>query len=298
MTHFGELLQLDGSAHAWFEGRGPQTCLLTLVDDATGQSLGRLAAQETIWAAVSVLRLWIATHGLPRALYTDWKNVYVRLPNAEERVTGAAPLTQFGRMCAALGIVIIPASSPQAKGRIERHHGTHQDRLVKKLRRLGIGDAAAANAYLARTYWEEHNARFAQAPASAEDFHLAVPRRLHLDAVFRLQTARTVSNDWVVRYASRFLQLERQSGLAPARSTVLVLENGAGDLEIQYRGRAMRWTEIAAPMTTAGSPRPRPRASPSAAAAAQPAAIKPSAAHPWRRSIKDAARPIWQVADR
>jgi hypothetical protein len=123
---------MDGSFHAWFEDRAPAQCLLTLVDDATSTTLGRLGAQETIWAAVAVLRAWIEQYGVPQALYTDWKNVYVRPPNAAERVSGAEPLTQFGRMCAALGIQIIPASSPQAKGRIERNHGTQQDRLVKQ----------------------------------------------------------------------------------------------------------------------------------------------------------------------
>ena len=147
-SHFGELVQLDGSVHPWFERRGPPSCLLTMVDDATGRSLGRFGAEETIWAAAGVLRAWIEQYGLPRALYTDWKNVYVRPPNAEERATGAEPLTQFGRMCAKLGIRIIPASSPQAKGRIERHHGTHQDRLVKKLRRRAIADVERANAFL------------------------------------------------------------------------------------------------------------------------------------------------------
>ena len=147
-AHFGELVQLDGSFHPWFERRGPQSCLLTMVDDATGRSFGTFGAQETIWAAAGVLGAWIERHGIPRALYTDWKNVYVRPPNQEERATGAEPLTQFGRMCAKLGITIIPANSPQAKGRIERHHGTHQDRLVKKLRRQGIADVAAANAFL------------------------------------------------------------------------------------------------------------------------------------------------------
>ena len=98
MPHGGELLQLDGSFHGWFEDRGPTACLLTLVDDATGHTLGRFSAQETIWAAVAVLRAWIEQFGIPRALYTDWKNVYVRRPNAEERETGAEPLTHFGRM--------------------------------------------------------------------------------------------------------------------------------------------------------------------------------------------------------
>src|SRR5687767_3007231 len=241
MAHFGELVQLDGSFHPWFEDRGTPSCLLTLVDDATGRSLGHFGAQETIWAAVGILRAWIAQYGIPRALYTDWKNVYVRRPNQEERESGAEPLTQFGRMCARLGIQIIPASSPQAKGRIERNHGTHQDRLVKKLRRQGIADVGAANAFLEREYWADHNQRFAVAPASTDDFHRTVPRGLSLDQVFRLEESRTVSNDWVVRYANRHFQLERQSQQPPARSIVQVFEDVAGHIDIRYRERRMRW---------------------------------------------------------
>lgn len=285
-AHFGELVQLDGSFHPWFEDRGPHSCLLTLVDDATGRSLGRFGAQETIWAAVGVLRAWMARYGIPRALYTDWKNVYVRRPNQEERETGAEPLTQFGRMCAALGIKIIPASSPQAKGRIERHHGTHQDRLVKKLRRKRIADVDGANAFLDAEYWADHNQRFAQAPAAVEDFHVAVPRRVSLDQVFRLEQKRTVSNDWVVRYDNRLLQIERQSGRPPARSTVLVYETSDGQLEIRYRDRALRWTELQSPpprepVTSSAAPvRPdRPRV----------IRLKPRRVcddHPWRRGVE------------
>jgi transposase len=295
MAHFGELLQLDGSAHAWFETRGPVACLLTLVDDATGQSLGLLSAQETIWAAVAVLRRWVEQYGIPRALYTDWKNVYVRVPTEEERVTGVAPLTQFGRMCATLGIAIIPASSPQAKGRIERNHGTQQDRLVKKLRRCAIADVPAGNAYLLAEYWAAHNARFARPAASAEDFHLPTPRSTRLDAVFRLRESRRVSNDWVVRHHGRFFQLERQSGLAPARSAVLVLENPAGQLEIQYRGRAMRWTEISAPSRPVPAPPVSPTIAPAVAVRSKP--VTPPRTHPWRKAFTEHARPIWQVSD-
>jgi transposase len=285
-THFGELVQLDGSFHPWFEDRGPHSCLLTLVDDATGRSLGRFGAQETIWAAVEVLRAWIERYGIPRALYTDWKNVYVRRPNQEERETGAEPLTQFGRMCAALGIQIIPASSPQAKGRIERNHGTHQDRLVKKLRRQGVADVEAANAFLETEYWADHNRRFAQAPAAADDFHQAVPRGLRLDQVFRLEEKRTVSNDWVVRYDNRLFQLERQSGRPPARSTVRVYEAIDGQIEIRYRDRVMRWTEV--------RPQPQPDTVKPAAAQVRPKRprvirIKPRRVcddHPWRRSVE------------
>jgi len=259
---------------------------MNLVDDATGRTLARLGAQETIWAAVDVLRRWIEAYGVPLALYTDWKNVYVREPNAEEQATGAVPLTQFGRMCAALGIQIIAASSPQAKGRVERNHGTHQDRLVKKLRRLGIADDLAANAFLEMTYLPDHNARFAQRAASTDDFHRRTPSRLALDRAFQLEETRVVSNDWVIRYDTRFFQIARQSGHAPARSTVLVRENAAGAIELRYRGRVMHWSEIPAPpskpaVTTA----PRPAM---AAPAHAPARRRgQSADHPWHHGVED-----------
>lgn len=283
MAHFGELVQLDGSFHPWFERRGAPSCLLTMVDDATGRSLGRFGAQETIWAAAGVLRVWIEQHGIPRALYTDWKNVYVRRPNQEERETGAEPLTHFGRMCAKLGITIIPASSPQAKGRIERQHGTHQDRLVKKLRRQGIADVLTANTFLEAEYWADHNRRFANAPASADDFHAPVPRRVSLDAVFRLEETRTVSNDWVVRYDNRHFQIERQSHRPPARATVQVYEAPDGQIAIAYRDRCMRWTEIAAPGLRPSAPAaPSHATTPSASAGRVRRPGQQSADHPWR----------------
>jgi hypothetical protein len=136
------LVQLDGSFHDWFEGRGERSgrfsCVMNMVDDATGRTLLRFGDQETIWAAVDVLREWIGQYGVPRALYTDWKNVYKREPTSQERIVGAEAQTQFGRMCSKLGIRIIAASTPQAKGRVERSNGVHQDRPIKKLRRLDI----------------------------------------------------------------------------------------------------------------------------------------------------------------
>jgi len=279
-AHFGELVQLDGSFHLWYEARAPRGCLMNLVDDATGRTLARLGDEETIWAAADVLRRWIEAYGVPLALYTDWKNVYVRVPTPEEQATGAGPLTQFGRMCASLGIQNIAASSPQAKGRVERNHGTHQDRLVKKLRRLGIADATAANAFLETTYLPEHNARFAVSAASPEDFHRRTPSRVALDRAFQLEETRVLSNDWVIRYATRYFQVARQSHQAPAKSTVLVRENATGAIELRYRGRLMPWTEIDAPVKPT-LPAGRPRLS---SAPHRPA--RPSADHPWRRDTR------------
>jgi transposase len=276
-AHFGELVQLDGSFHVGYEARAPRGCLMNLVDDATGRTLARLGDEETIWAAADVLRRWIEAYGVPLALYTDWKNVYVRVPTPEEQATGAVPLTQFGRMCASLGIQISAASSPQAKGRVERNHGTHQDRLVKKLRRLGIADATAANAFLETTYLPEHNARFAVSAASPEDFHRRTPSRVALDRAFQLEETRVLSNDWVIRYATRYLQVARQSHQAPAKSTVLVRENATGAIELRYRGHLMPWTEIAAPVKpTLPAVRPRLLSAPH----------RPSADHPWRRDTR------------
>jgi hypothetical protein len=143
---------------------------MNMVDDATGTTCSRLGEQETIWAAVGVLRSWIGKYGVPRALYTDWKNVYKRQPTEGERMRGKAPTTQFGRRCERLEIRIIAARSPQAKGRVERNNGVHQDRLVKKLRRKGIHSYEATNEYLEAEYLPEHNRRFAREAARPENY--------------------------------------------------------------------------------------------------------------------------------
>src|SRR5207253_1188708 len=243
--HSGELVQLDGSFHRWLEERGEEACLMQMVDDASGKVHCQFSEEETIWAAAAVLRRWIELHGVPRALYTDWKNVYVRAGTEREQREGRAPVTQFGRMCQKLGIRIIAASSPQAKGRVERVHGTHQDRLVKKLRLAGIADYDDANRYLAEHYIAEHNRRYTRPAAEAADYHRRRPTARQLDQVFCLEEDRVVSEDWVVRYKNRLLQLARQSQhWAPSRSRVLVRENEAGQIQISYRDQALPFREV------------------------------------------------------
>jgi transposase len=292
-AHFGELVQLDGSQHPWLEARGPSGCAMTLVDDATNRVLLQFAPQETTWAAADVLRAWIEQYGIPRALYTDWKNVYVRRPTEAERLADIAPLTQFGRMCAALNIQIIPARSPQAKGRIERQHGTQQDRLIKKLRRAGVMTYEAANQFVAGGYLTEHNARFARPAASPEDFHRRRPSRTCLDQVFVVQETRTVSNDWVVHYRNRLLQLERPSRRMPARSTVQVCEARDGTVTIRYRDRILPWREHQpGEVVTARVPLSTPSPTP-------PRVRRPRATadHPWRQSYRDwrSGSTLWQA---
>jgi transposase len=243
--HFGELVQMDGSFHDWLEGRGPEGCLMNMTDDATSEVELRLGEEETIWAAANILQAWIEKHGVPQALYVDWKNVYKRAPTQREQLRGEEPVTQFGRMCEKLGIEIIAAGSPQAKGRVERNHGTHQDRLIKKMRRKKIGTDEQANEYLQQEYLPEHNGRFRRAAAEAEDYHRRAPSEAELREVFRLETERVIGNDWVVRYDNRLFQVQAQSRkYAPAQGQVVVCEWQEGSIEIEYRGRKLPWKEI------------------------------------------------------
>jgi len=219
----------------------------------------------------------VRQYGVPKALYCDWKNACKRQPTSREAIEGIEPETQFGRMCAKLGIRIIAASSPQAKGRVERHHSTHQDRLVKKIRLEGIADDEAANRYLDEQYLREHNAKFACEPAAEADFHQRLPKRLDLKWVFCLEQERVVSNDLVVRFENRFLQLQakRNQNLG-AGAQVTVQQGREGELRVRFEGRAVAFEEI-------DRPRPKGRAELRQRAARQPR--KPAADHPWRRPL-------------
>ena len=280
-AHFGELVQLDGSFHDWYQDRGGKACLMNMVDDATSTVEAYLGDEETIWAAARVLRQWIEKYGVPLALYTDWKNVYVREPTAKEQLHGKVPVTQFGRMCRKLDIRIIAANSPQAKGRVERGNGTHQDRLIKKMGRKKIRTHEAANAFLQADYLSDHNQRFAREAASPEDYHRKAPAARELDQVFCLETERSISNDWVVRYENRYFQLERSSDYPPRQAKVTVCEwegcNGQdGRIEIRYKTKARPHREIEAP-------RPPEIATRLVDKPPRPSGWKPPAGHPWRK---------------
>lgn len=291
-AHFGELVQMDGSFHDWFEGRGDRegrrSCVMNMVDDATGTTLVRFGEQETTWAAVDTLQLWICKYGVPRALYTDWKNVYKRQPTAQEVLVGDPGHTQFGRMCAKLGIEIIAAGTPQAKGRVERSNGVQQDRMIKKMRLRGIADDAAANAYAESEYLPQHNARFAVAPSSPVDYHLPRDTKLLDCNVFCLEHERTVSNDFVVLFEKQALQLDRAArGRVPAGSKVMVRETREGPLRVVHVNRHSVERECAwGPVVSRPAhqePSPVPAPTPVSSGT-----YKPAANHPWRRGLPTA----------
>ena len=268
--HFGELVQMDGSFEAWLEDRAERACLINMVDDASSCGLGHFDEEETTWALADAYRAWVEKYGIARALYVDGKTVYGAWARPEQKEQGEEGFSQFRRMCERLGTELILAGSPQAKGRVERAHGTHQDRLIKKLRLAGIRDYEAANRYLRTRYWPQHNRRFAVAPAEAVDFHERVPAGMDLDAIFSLEHERTVSDDWVVRYDNRFLQIETADVRPGTKVTIRIRRDGG--MELLHEGKRLKWHACEAPPVKAESRRRRKNRK----------APKPAPNHPWR----------------
>ena len=183
----GELIQIDGSPHNWFEGRGPKCTLLTCVDDATGKILAALfAPSEALWPYYALMKQYIRKHGRPLALYTDKHGVF--RVNKIGSLSGEG-ITQFGRAMKTLEITPIFANSPQAKGRIERKNRVSQDRLVKEMRLLKISTIEEANIFLP-TYIEDHNRRFAVVPKDPDNAHRSLLAEHNLDLIFTIQEFR------------------------------------------------------------------------------------------------------------
>jgi hypothetical protein len=246
--HFGELLQLDGSHHRWFGEEHNSCCLMNLVDDATGITLAMLSEQETTEAAMRILWAWIDKYGIPLALYCDLKNVYLchdREPTLEEQLEGRLPKTAFGVACEKLGIEIISAYSPQAKGRVERKHGVYQDRFVKELRLKGVTAIAAGNMILQGGFIDKLNKKFSRAPLAHEDFHVRLRAGQDLRDIFCFEQTRCVGHDWVVRSENRFYQLiPDREPLPRATSKVTVRMWLDGSVHILHRGRRIEFQEF------------------------------------------------------
>lgn len=236
----GELVQIDGSPHAWFEDRGPSCSLLAFIDDATGQAEELFfAPAETTLSYYEATRRYLIRHGKPLAYYSDKHSIF-RL--TDEAALSGTGLTQFGRAMTELGIEIICANSPQAKGRVERLYETLQDRLVKELRLRGISDMQAANTFMPE-YRLAFNRRFAIPPANPLDAHRPLLPRDDLDRIFTLQTTRTVSKNLSFQYDKVVYQLEAPKGSFALRSAkVTVCEDANGTVTLWYKGRSLAFT--------------------------------------------------------
>jgi hypothetical protein len=278
--HCGELVQMDGSYHDWFEGRRGWAVLMVMIDDATGRIYARFSEQETTAAAMEIFGRYVGSYGLPRALYVDRDSIYRsdREATAAEALAGQEPRTQFGRAMNELGVDVILAGSPQAKGRVERSNGTLQDRLVKALRHHGVTDTLTANAFLENGFLEDLNRRFMVAPARRADVHRRLPATVKLEQVLAIHEERQVQNDWTVRWHNRWLQVARRHrSLQLAGRRVTVCEQLDGQVRLLYQGKELEWQELpSAPPRAEQARKP-----PGPAAGSQPP-WKPPADHPWR----------------
>jgi hypothetical protein len=235
----GELIQIDGSPHDWFEGRAPRCTLLVMVDDATSRLMHmQFVEAETTFNYFEAVRAYIALHGKPRAFYSDKFSVFrVNIPAA---LTGTG-LTQFGRAMKELDIELICAHSPQAKGRVERANQTLQDRLVKELRLRAISSVGAANAYLPE-FIRDFNSRFAVGPRSSEDAHRPLAAGEDLGRVLALCERRTLSKNLTLSYKGVIYQIEtRRAAYTMRGAHVEVRETSAGVITIEYKGRALAY---------------------------------------------------------
>ena len=209
---FGELVQFDGSHHQWFEDRAGKCCLMNMVDDASGTTLSFLVEEETTEAALRLLWAWIERYGIPQAVYCDRKNAFVldRGPTVNEQLAGITPRSHFERACDELGIEVIVARSPQAKGRVERNHAVYQDRLVKELRLAAISEIQAANKFLREGYLDSLNQKFAKPPVDEVDAHVPLLGTQNLANILCFTEPRVVAHDYVVQFERRLFQIQRQ----------------------------------------------------------------------------------------
>lgn len=237
--HFGELVQMDGSHHRWFEDRAGSSCLMNMVDDSSGTTLSIMDEEETTEAAMRTLLAWITRYGIPEALYADRKNIFItdREPTLSEQLKGEEPLTHFGRACKKLGIRIIPANSPQAKGRVERSHGVYQDRLVKEFRLKGIKTVDEANRLLKSGFVDDLNKKFATDLKKLNDRHRPVDEKTNLAAIFSCEEERSIANDFTVRYKSRLFQITKQADLPRVRDKLIVAEHLDGSIHLIHQDR-------------------------------------------------------------
>ena len=241
---FGEMVLADASEHDWLEGRGPMLTLVGMIDDATDRILCRFFSSETTEAYMAVLRRWIEKHGRPASWYTDRHGIF----RAEEKVAGydqkQSVLTQFSRGLQELGIELILAGSPQAKGRVERLWGTAQDRLVKELRLAKACTIEQANVVLEAKFMPWFNRRCTHPPASGNDAHKPLGKRQNLDAILSIQEQRVVGNDYTIRLENQVYQLLPPVHPGQRKGKVTLERRADGTMHICFKGKYLEYRKF------------------------------------------------------
>jgi transposase len=271
---FGTMVQMDGSHHDWLEGRGPKLVLMGTIDDASNTVEARFYDHEGTVPALDSLRRWVQRYGIPASVYLDKHTTYrsPQGPSLQEQLQGLErSQSQFERAMSELGVEVIHAHSPAAKGRIERLFGTFQDRLIKEMRLARVASLAAANRFLEQ-YLPGYNQRFRVEPAQPADLHRRVPRQLDLNGVLCVKTQRRLNADSTVIHQSKVYLVEERI----QAQTVTVEERLDGSVHLRHQGRRLCYREVPN----------RPRKAPPLVPSIQPnqKRFRPAADHPWRSS--------------
>jgi transposase len=272
----GELVQIDGSPHDWFEGRAPSCCLLVFIDDATSKLMMlHFVEVESTQGYFDATENYIKQHGRPVAFYSDKHGIFrVNIPEANIS-TGE---TQFGRACRELGIELICANSPQAKGRVERANRTLQDRLIKEMRLKGISSIEDANGFLP-AFMRAHNQRFAVKAANPTDAHRkSAPNQTTMDLIFSTQSKRKLSKNLEASYNNVIYQIQTNSPCYSMRKATITVCDKQGAVTLLYKNKVLKYQTF--------DKHNRPTAIADSKTLGQAlkktTPQKPSADHPWR----------------
>ena len=280
---FGQMVQMDGSHHDWLEGRGPQLVLMGYIDDATNTVFGRFYDYEGTLPALDSFKQYVRKCGLPISVYLDKHTTYKstgRLTVEQELAGVKEPLSQFERALEELGVEVIHAGSPQAKGRIERLFGVLQDRLIKEMRLAGIRTKEEANAFLEH-YLPIYNRRFSVLAANQTDTHVKLPRHIDIDRYLCIKTPRTVRNDNTIAHDGKLYQLAEDV----SSRQVTVEERVDGSVWIRSAGVNVRYRQITerAKKAVPEAKTPKPRK-----------LYVPPKDHPWRKDKASKSLPQWR----
>jgi len=239
--HFGEMVQVDGSHHDWFEGRGPECVFMLYVDDATSRRYARFYEYEGTLPFMDSFKRYAKKYGLPHSIYIDKHSTYKspKEPSIEDQLNNREPLTQVGRALEELGVDVIFADSAPAKGRVERNFKTFQDRLIKEMRLRKIKSIAQANTFL-RHYLPGFDKRFGVEPIEKANLHRPLPDNIDLDAIICIKEDHPLRNDFTVAHKKKLYQILDRTNA----KKVTVEERINGRMLIIYKGKALKYREI------------------------------------------------------
>ena len=271
---FGEMVQMDGSHHDWLEGRYPKLVLMGYIDDATNTIYAKFYDYEGTMPAMDSFRSYVKKYGLPMSVYLDRHTTYKssKKPTEWDEANDVKFLSQFERALKELGVEVIHALSPQAKGRVERLFGVLQDRLVKEMRLQGIKTKDEANVFL-ETYLSRYNKKFRVCPANETDVHIRLARNFNWDKYLCIKDQRTIRNDNTIAYNKKLYQLEENDS-----KKVDIEERIDGSLLIISKGRSLKYKEI--------TERPKHMVSAEKDMRTYNRPPRPSKDHPWKRRWK------------